>query len=90
MDLLNYLLVSRNGGICKRPRAAATGTEMGLRAKSEKGVVDKVSKLRRFRRLMGTNELQRSLDVVNGGRDGFEGLRWGVTDERVTSILAGS
>lgn len=64
---------------------------MGLRAKSEKGVVERASRLRRFRRLMGTNELQRSsLDVVNGGRDEFEGVRWGVIEEQVTSILAGS
>lgn len=63
---------------------------MGLRAKSEKGVVERASKVRRFRRLTGTNELQRPLGVADGGRCGVGGVREGVVQEPVTSILAGS
>lgn len=60
---------------------------MGLRAKSKKGVVvERESKERRLRRLMGMEELQTLLEVVvDGGRDGFGGAM----EEQVASILAG-
>lgn len=60
---------------------------MGLKAKSEKWVVERVSRERRLRRLMGMNELQTLLGViVNGGKDGFGGV---AEEQQVASILAG-
>ena len=54
---------------------------MGLRVKSMNWVVEKVSKVRRFRQLIGDiDELLRFLGVVNGGRNGFGGVKWTVRE----------
>ena len=62
---------------------------MGLRVKSMNWVVERVSKVRRFRRLIGDiDEFSRFLGVVNGGRDGFGGEKGTVREEHINGIMA--
>lgn len=63
---------------------------MGLREISDKRVVERVSILRRLRRLKGVYELWRSqLDVFSKDITGFRGIQVVGAKEVVVSISAG-